>query len=189
MAAPLVCLCPVHQPEAGQRHSGQARTELFQRLPPSSGLGHALNQFIEFVVHNFPFVWLLSGGRIAGAASRLRAEELTRCKAILGRAAPVRRILALASEFFAPWPRLGAACEPQRGQHCARDANAEFLQRAAPGDGLGHSFGQFIELILHNFPFLLVLAVHGFGGEILISGGMTAPFTMSMLLSGVPSIG
>jgi hypothetical protein len=61
MAAPFVCLCAIRQPEAGQRHSGQARTELFQRLPPSSGLGQASGQFIEFVGHNFPFVLLVTG--------------------------------------------------------------------------------------------------------------------------------
>jgi hypothetical protein len=46
--------------------------------------------------------------------------------------------------------------QPQRSQRKAREANAEFLQRPASGYGLGHSFGQFIELVIHNFPFVFV---------------------------------
>ena len=45
----------VREAEAGQRHARHAKAEFFQRLPARNGLGHALGQFIEFVVHSFPF--------------------------------------------------------------------------------------------------------------------------------------
>src|ERR1041385_3088175 len=48
----------VRQPEAGQRHAGEADAEFLQRPAPRDGLGHSFGQFIEFVGHNFPFVWL-----------------------------------------------------------------------------------------------------------------------------------
>ena len=46
------------QPEAGQRHAGQADAEFAQRLPPGDGLGHAFGEFIEFAIHTLPFVLL-----------------------------------------------------------------------------------------------------------------------------------
>src|SRR5262245_53923799 len=55
-APSFACLSPVRQPETGQRHPGQADAKLFQRLPAGGRLGQRLGQFIEFVVHNFPFV-------------------------------------------------------------------------------------------------------------------------------------
>ena len=39
--------------------------------------------------------------------------------------------------------------QPKAGQRHAGQANAEFLQRAAAGDGLGHCFGKFVELVIH----------------------------------------
>jgi hypothetical protein len=48
--------------------------------------------------------------------------------------------------------RLGS--QSQRGEHNSGEADAEFLQRPAARDGLGHSFGQFIEFTAHNFPFV-----------------------------------
>jgi hypothetical protein len=45
----------VCQPEAGQRYSGQSDAEFLQRLAPGGRLGQSLGQFIEFVVHVFPF--------------------------------------------------------------------------------------------------------------------------------------
>ena len=51
---------PVCQPEAGQRHACQAEAEFPERLPARDRLGQAFGEFIEFVVHTFPFVgWLL----------------------------------------------------------------------------------------------------------------------------------
>jgi len=38
--------------------------------------------------------------------------------------------------------------QPKTGQHGAREADAEFLQRAAPRDGLSHALGQFIEFVV-----------------------------------------
>src|SRR5262249_31650 len=55
--------------------------------------------------------------------------------------------------------RLCLVRQPQRGQGDTREAEAEFLQRSAPRDRLSHSFGQFIEFIIHNFPF-------GFGSSL-----------------------
>lgn len=49
-------LRPVRQPEAGQRHAGQANAKLLQRRAPRDGLGQALGEFIELVVHTFPFI-------------------------------------------------------------------------------------------------------------------------------------
>ena len=48
-------LRPVGQPEAGQRHAGEADAEFLQRRAARDGLGQALGQFIELVVHNVPF--------------------------------------------------------------------------------------------------------------------------------------
>src|SRR5262245_4778985 len=46
--------------------------------------------------------------------------------------------------------------QPQRGQSDACNTEAEFLQRPAPRDGLGHALGQFIEFVVHNFSLCLV---------------------------------
>lgn len=47
--------------------------------------------------------------------------------------------------------RLRLARQPKAGQHHAGDADAELLQRRAARDRLGQPFGQFIELVVHNF--------------------------------------
>jgi hypothetical protein len=65
----------VREPEAGQRHGGQADSEFLQRLPPGDGLGHSLGQFIEFVVHTFPFVCLF-------LASELRLPIENQCAGV-----------------------------------------------------------------------------------------------------------
>jgi len=46
----------VRQPETGQRHAAEADAEFFQRGAPRDGLGEALCQSIEFVVHSFAFI-------------------------------------------------------------------------------------------------------------------------------------
>jgi hypothetical protein len=51
-------ICLVRQPEGGQRHAGQPNAESLQRLPPRYGLGQSFGQFIEFIIHNFPFVFV-----------------------------------------------------------------------------------------------------------------------------------
>jgi len=45
----------IRQPEAGQRHAGEADAEFLQRCAARDGLGQALGEFIELVVHTFPF--------------------------------------------------------------------------------------------------------------------------------------
>ena len=47
----------VREPERGQRHSHKSDAEFLQRRAPRDGLGQALGQLIEFVVHNFLFIW------------------------------------------------------------------------------------------------------------------------------------
>jgi len=49
-------LRPLGQSEARERHAGEAETEFFERLPSRYRLGQALGEFIEFIVHTFPFV-------------------------------------------------------------------------------------------------------------------------------------
>jgi hypothetical protein len=49
--------------------------------------------------------------------------------------------------------------QAQRGQRDARETDAEFLQRAAARDGLGQAFGEFIEFVVHNSPFLIIFVV------------------------------
>jgi hypothetical protein len=45
----------VRQAKTRQRHAGEADTEFLQRCAPRDRLGHALGEFIELVVHTFPF--------------------------------------------------------------------------------------------------------------------------------------
>jgi hypothetical protein len=54
-------------------------------------------------------------------------------------------------------PSLRFVRQPQRGEHDACEANPEFLQRSAPRYGLGHVPGQLIELVVHNFPLVVLL--------------------------------
>src|SRR5437773_220748 len=66
---------------------------------------------------------------------------------------PTRTVCARDAALLAS---LRFARQPQRGQRDSRETGAEFLQRASPRDGLGQAFGQFIEFVVHNFPFILV---------------------------------
>ena len=43
----------IRQPEAGQRHPGEAEAEFLQRRAARDRLGQTLGEFIELVVHNF----------------------------------------------------------------------------------------------------------------------------------------
>ena len=52
--------------------------------------------------------------------------------------------------------RAGLVRQPKAGQRHAREADAEFLQRRAARDRLGHAFGEIIELVIHTFPFPFV---------------------------------
>ena len=48
----------------------------------------------------------------------------------------------------------GLVRQPDAGQRHASEADSEFLQRCAARDRLGEAFGEFIELVLHTFPFV-----------------------------------
>ena len=52
--------------------------------------------------------------------------------------------------------RLRLVRQPKTGQRHARETDAEFLQRPAARDRLSQAFGQFIEFVVHNFPFVLL---------------------------------
>jgi hypothetical protein len=51
----------VCQSKARQRHAREAESEFLQRGAARDGLGHVLCEFIEFVVHTFPFGWFVTG--------------------------------------------------------------------------------------------------------------------------------
>jgi hypothetical protein len=68
------CFCFVCQPEAGESHADQADPEFLERLPPADGLGHAFGEFIEFVIHTFPFVlWFVGGLSLTVWLSKMTA--------------------------------------------------------------------------------------------------------------------
>src|SRR5437016_5688247 len=67
----------------------------------------------------------------------------------------IATVWAIESNRFASALAL-AICQSQCCERHAGEAEAEFLQRPAPGDRLGHVSGQFIEFVVHNFPFVLV---------------------------------
>jgi hypothetical protein len=52
--------------------------------------------------------------------------------------------------------RVRSGRQTQCRQRDARQTGAEFLQRPAPCDGLSQLFGEFVELIVHNFYFRFV---------------------------------
>jgi hypothetical protein len=58
---------------------------------------------------------------------------------------------------------MSIVCQPQSGQRRGREADAESLQCRPTGDGLGHGFGQFIEFVVHDFPFHFGFLVSLFG--------------------------
>jgi hypothetical protein len=164
----------VRQPDAGQRHAGEARAEFLHRLPARDRLGEALCQFIEFIVHAFPFwsVWvfcLLSAGEdLAKALSlappsakapartqihatvytHITVSEADTADAGTGRAVRIGRAVP---------GRPGFVRQPETGQRHACEADAEFLERRAAGDGLGQTFGKFIELFVHTFPLVCLV--------------------------------
>ena len=60
----------------------------------------------------------------------------------------------LASALVAGVLGLGFVRQPKRREREAREAEADFLQRCAARDGLREALGEFIELVVHNFPFV-----------------------------------
>jgi hypothetical protein len=56
-----------------------------------------------------------------------------------------------------PWPfGLCLVRKSKPGQRNPGETSTEFLHRPAAGYRLGHSFGEFIEFIVRNFPFGLL---------------------------------
>jgi hypothetical protein len=53
---------------------------------------------------------------------------------------------------------LRAIWRGQHGEKYTREPDAELLQRSSARYGLGQSLGQFIEFVVHNFPFVLDLS-------------------------------
>src|SRR6266436_4534986 len=49
---------------------------------------------------------------------------------------------------------LGGVRQAEPRQRDSRDTDAELFQCPASGDGLGHVLGQFIEFVVHSFPFV-----------------------------------
>jgi hypothetical protein len=66
--------------------------------------------------------------------------------------APTRSLVGL---------RLRLVCEPETGQRHADEADAEFLQRATARVGLGQALGEFIESVVHTFPFVCLVGLIG----------------------------
>jgi hypothetical protein len=56
--------------------------------------------------------------------------------------------------LLAPFVRLRLICQPEAGQRYAREAGTEFLQRRAARDRLSQAFSEFIESVVHTFPFV-----------------------------------
>jgi hypothetical protein len=50
---------------------------------------------------------------------------------------------------------LGVIRQPEAGESQAGQADAEFLERLAARGGLGQTFGQLIEFVVHTLPFVL----------------------------------
>jgi hypothetical protein len=120
------------QSKAGQRHAGEADAELLQRLSPRDRLGHSLGQFIELVVHNYPFTFrfvrehvllnsLRAIERDTGGPTKLPSLSATLVHRSATMLAPVRTLIVSS---------LSSVRQPQRGQRDASEAD-ELLQRAA----------------------------------------------------------
>jgi hypothetical protein len=116
-------------PKTRQRNAGEADAEFLQRRAARNGLRHALGEFIECVVHTVPC--RLFGLRIVVISSQpihattelgLTAKRLRRLRLILQRGAPRDRLAA-----------------------------AEFPQRRAARNRLGHALREFVELGVHDF--------------------------------------
>jgi hypothetical protein len=69
-------------------------------------------------------------------------------------------MIAAAGSLFSAWISLRLVRQSKHSQRNPGEADGEFLQRPPACDGLSHSFRNFVEFIVHNFPF--VLFVFGF---------------------------
>jgi len=182
----------VRQPEAGQRHACEADAEFLQRPAPRNRLGQVFGEFIELVVHTFPFDFVfflfcisgchclhrrltqlneLAGIAIAIAAYRLfdvlavgiRATEADGAEPIVVANSAAALAVARTGLTWLEASRFRRPVSPcpvrqPEGRQChAGEAEAEFPQRRAAGHGLSHALGEFIELVVHVFPFVLVV--------------------------------
>jgi hypothetical protein len=129
----------VRQSQRRQRDAREADAEFLQFATPRDRASHSFGQFIEFVDHNFPF------------ALATAADQTLPVTAAVARLAPQAWVRAVTDHLFVRFSLVG---HTQCGERDASETGTESPQRTTPRDGLGHSFGQFIELVVHNFPFV-----------------------------------
>jgi hypothetical protein len=134
------------QPWCALQTAGGANTEFLQRRAACGRLGHPLSQFIQFVVHYFPFE---SGELLSAPGATNHTSAI-----LLGVAAS---LAALHTRFARNLsPRLCPARQPETCERHAGETDTEFLECGAARGGLGHGFSEFIEFVIHTFPFILV---------------------------------
>jgi hypothetical protein len=105
---------------------------------------------------NFSFILFLSSLYLSSAnalyaATALQLAYIDAGKKTILRGAAEAGLIASAVEYLG----FSAVLQSKPGQRNAGETNTEFLQRPAPRHGLSHSFGQFIEFVIHDFSFLL----------------------------------
>ena len=133
-----ICPSRVGEAETGQGDAREAAAESLQRSAARDRLGHSFCQFIKFVVHNYSLVlgvreFLLSASESTAGLFASEAEV---------RAYPTctLRILVARMSRWPPGVGVRFVRQSDRGQHDARDSEAEFLQRPAARHRLGHLF-------------------------------------------------
>jgi hypothetical protein len=156
----------VRQAEARQRHAGQADAEFLQRRATCVGLGHAFGEFIEFIVHILVFcfvILLIDLKRFAWQTALWEPYFITAyAKKAETATAHMVAVVALASIWETSGAGLRLVRQPEARQRHAAQADAQFLQRCATRDGLGHALCEFIEFIVHSFLFVVCWFSAGF---------------------------
>ena len=104
-----------------------------------------------FIVVNYRFRWLARGVALPASFASIAQEPVSATSA-----AALSIVTAKRTTRFA-CASLSLVRQPEAGQCHAGQADAELLQRRAPRDGLGRAFGEFIELVVRMFPFVLVV--------------------------------
>jgi hypothetical protein len=61
--------------------------------------------------------------------------------------------------------RHGLVRQPERSQQPQSDSTAQTPERLPARGGLGQTFGQFIELVVHSFPFVRFVDTQEVSGE------------------------
>jgi hypothetical protein len=137
------CFGPVRQSKTSQRHAGKAEAEFLKRGTPRDGLGHAPGEFVEFVVHVSPENLLIHSteGFIRVADPVLLTADVG------GRAVSVAFTEQTGFAGFGFWH------QPKAGQRHPGEANAEFSQGRSARNRLSQALRQFIEFVVHGFPF------------------------------------